>query len=132
MERLLPPEQFLVFARVIDNQPRELTIRTDVEGARATQVLRVASTANLIRRVDGMGLALLANEQARKALEEYMSRTRFDRETDRAEILAQVTGVLSAEELDDFHAAMARKPVVANGRGILNNVIATKASTRNN
>ena len=128
MEHLLSPEQFVAFARVFDNQPRELTIRTNVNGARAPQVLRMTSTANLIRRVDGMGLALLANEQARKALEEYMSRTRFDRETDRAELLAQVTGVLSAEELVDFQAAMARKPVVANGRGMLNNVAISKAN----
>jgi hypothetical protein len=62
-----------------------------------------------------MGLTASIREQIRQVLDEYKLRTRLGREADRVELLAQLQDVLSAGELEDFGAALARRPVVANG-----------------
>ena len=74
------------------------------------------TTGDLAQRVDGMGLPPSTNKQAQKAIGDYKSRLRLERETDRVALLAQLKDVLGNEELDDFGAAIARRPVVANGR----------------
>jgi len=116
MEPLLSPEQLRVFTQALNNQSREVTLRTNVSGVAATQAIRMMMTGDLARRVDGIGLPPSTNKQAQTAIGEYKSRLRLERETDRVALLAQLKDVLGNEELDDFGAAIARRPVVANGR----------------
>ena len=47
-------------------------------------------------------------------IEKFKTRLRLGTEPDRTPLLAQLKGILSAEELENYGAALARRPVVAN------------------
>jgi hypothetical protein len=115
MERLLSPQQLPTFTALLNaDQGRQLTLRTN-EGTRQV-FLNVRG--DLARHVEAMRLAAPADEQARKAIDEFKTRTRLGNELDRAGLRAQLKEILSAEELDDFGAALGRRPVVANGPSV--------------
>jgi len=115
MEPLLSPQQFLTFTGLLNaDEGRQLTVRSN-EGTRQV-FLNVRG--DLARRVEAMRLAAPADEQARKAIDEFKTRTRLGNELDRAGLRAQLKEILSAEELDDFGAALGRRPVVANGPSV--------------
>ena len=119
LEPVLSPAQLWDLTQVLNNQPREVTLRTNANGEVGTRVFRLNAGADPARRLESMGLAAPNKEQARKAIDEYKSRIRLARETDRVELRAQLKDVLSAEELDDFGAALGRRPVVATGSSVV-------------
>src|SRR5262245_17989952 len=119
LEPLLSEPQLQMLMQVLNNQPREVTLRTNVDGpAGVTRVFRMAM-GDPARRLDSMGLAAPNKEQARTAVEEYKSRIRLGSEAERAGLLAELKDVLSAQELEDFGAALGRRPVVANGASVV-------------
>jgi hypothetical protein len=86
----------------------------------------MAGIGNLTRRLDALALPAPQNEQARAAVEEYKTRVRLGSAAERAELMARLTGVLNDEELENYNAALQRRPVVATGSGMamqLNDVI---------
>ena len=112
METLLSPEQLVVVTRALDAQQHQISLRTNTgDGQR---VVRLAmGLGNLTRRLEAMGLGA-PSEQARAAVEQYKSRIRLGSEEERAELMARLKDVLTGEELDDYNAALQRRPVVAN------------------
>lgn len=113
METLLSPEQLVVVTRALDAQQHQISLRTNTgDGQR---VVRLAmGLGNLTRRLEAMGLGAPKSEQARAAVEQYKSRIRLGSEEERAELMARLKDVLTGEELDDYNAALQRRPVVAN------------------
>jgi len=115
LEPLLSPQQLTAFTAMLNAEKRrQVTIRTTTKTGEA-QVLMMNGGVDLARRVDAMQLGAPNNEKARQAIERFKTRLRLGHEPDRLELLAQLQGILSAEELDDYGAALARRPVVANG-----------------
>lgn len=119
LEPLLSQAQLWDLTQVLNNQPREVTVRTNIDGAVGTRVLRMAAGGDPARRLDSMGLAAPNKEQARAAADEYKSRIRLGRDAERAGLLAELKDVLSAQELEDFGAALGRRPVVASGVSVV-------------
>ena len=116
MERLLSPPQLATFTALLNaDQGRQLTLRNN-EGTR--QVF-INVRGDLARRVEAMRLAAPTDEEARKAIDQFKTRTRLGNELDRAGLLAQLKDILSDEERDNYGAALARRPVVANGPQVL-------------
>ena len=112
MERLLAPQQLATFTALLNaDQGRQLTLRSN-EGPR--QVL-INLRGDLARRVEAMRLVAPMDEEARKAIDQFKTRTRLGNELDRAGLLAQLKDILNDEERDNYGAALARRPVVANG-----------------
>ena len=70
---------------------------------------------DLTRRVEAMRLVAPMDEEARKAIDQFKTRTRLGNELDRAGLLAELKEILSNEELENYGAALGRRPVVANG-----------------
>ena len=62
-----------------------------------------------------MNLGEARTEQAHKAIDQFKTRLRLGDELDRAGLLARLKTILSPEELQNYGAALARRPVVANG-----------------
>jgi|SRR5687767_2334154 len=113
MERLLSPEQLIVVSTVLNaDQHRQLTFKTTT-GDR--QVFVMNARGDLAARVDAMHLGAPKDEQARKAIDQFKTRIRLGNEPDRSALLAQLQDILSDEERDNYGAALARRPVVANG-----------------
>jgi hypothetical protein len=115
LDPVLSPEQLWDLKQTLNTPPREVTLRTNVDGVHTDKVVRLKVNTDPVRRVASMGLTASIREQIRQVLDEYKLRTRLGREADRVELLAQLQDVLSAGELEDFGAALARRPVVANG-----------------
>jgi len=113
METLLSPEQLVVVTRALDQQPHQISLRINTgEGQR---VIRMApGLGNLTRQLERMGLGAAKSEQARAAVERYKSRIRLGSEQERAELMARLNDVLTSEELENYNAALQRRPVVAN------------------
>jgi len=113
METLLSPEQLVVVTRALDAQQHQISLRTNTgDGQR---VVRLAmGLGNLTRRLEAMGLGAPKSEQARAAVEQYKSRIRLGSEEERAELMARLKDVLTGEEIDNYNAALQRRPVVAN------------------
>jgi adenosylmethionine-8-amino-7-oxononanoate aminotransferase len=73
-----------------------------------------------------MALPAPQNEQARAAVDEYKTRVRLGSAAERAELIARLKDVLDDEELENYDAALQRRPVVASASGVamqLNQVI---------
>jgi hypothetical protein len=113
METLLSPEQLVVVTRALDQQPHQISLRINTgEGQR---VIRMApGLGNLTRQLERMGLGAAKSEPARAAVEQYKSRIRLGSEQERAELMARLNDVLTGEEIDNYNAALQRRPVVAN------------------
>lgn len=119
MERLLSLEQFVTFSRLLDGQQHQMTFRANVpDGERVVRVMAMAGIGNLTRRLEAMALPAPHNEQARAALEEYKTRVRLGSEAERSELMARLTDVLDDEELENYNAALQRRPVVASASGM--------------
>ena len=69
---------------------------------------------DLAQRISAFGLPPEQTKQALAAFESFKERIRPG-EAERAELLAQLTEVLSDEERDNFGAALARRPLVKSG-----------------
>jgi hypothetical protein len=114
METLLTLEQFVTFSRLLDGQQHQITLRTNAaEGARVFR-MAMAGIGNLTRQLEMMALPAPHNEQARAAVEEYQTRVRLGSEAERSELIERLTDVLNDEELENYNAALQRRPVVAN------------------
>jgi len=119
METLLSLEHFITFSRLLDGEQHQVTLRTNAaDGERRVVRMAVAGIGNLTRRLEGMALPAPQNEQARAAVEEYKTRVRLGSAAERAELIARLEGVLDDEELENYDAALQRRPVVASGSGI--------------
>jgi hypothetical protein len=113
MERLLSPEQLTVFTTLLNaDERRQLTLKTNT-GDRQVFVMNVRG--DLARRVEAMHLVAPKDEQARKAIDRFKTRIRLGEESDRLELMAQLKTILNAEEIDNYRAALERRPVVATG-----------------
>jgi hypothetical protein len=125
METLLPLEQFITFSRLLAGQQHQVTFRTNAaDGQRVFRT--IAGIGNLTRRLEAMALAAPQHEQARAAVEEYKTRVRLGSAPERAELIARLKDVLNDEELENYNAALQRRPVVASASGIamqMNDVI---------
>ena len=123
MERLLSPPQLAAITAMLNADQRgEPTLKTNT-GERRVFVMNVRG--DLATRVTAMQLVAPRDEQARKAIEQFKMRTRLGNELDRAGLLAQLKDILNDEERDNYGAALARRPVVANGPQVfaLNNAV---------
>ena len=125
METLLSLEHFVTFSRVLDGQQHQITVRTTVaEGGRVIR-MAMAGIGNLTGQLERMALPAQQNEQARAAVEEYKTRVRLGSEAERSELMARLKDVLDDEELENYNAALQRRPVVANSFAVasLNGVV---------
>jgi hypothetical protein len=135
MEPLLSPQQLLTFTTDLNaEQRRQLMLKSDTGERRVVTLghtIDVSSgfvmraRGDLARRVEAMQLGAPKDEQARQAIEQFKSRIRLGSEPERSALLAQLKDILSAEELDDYGAALGRRPVVASGPSFaaFNNVV---------
>ena len=113
MEALLSPNQLAAFTRALDAQQHQVVLRSNTP--QGERVIRIPARAgDLTRRLDGMGLGAPQHEQARAAVDQYKNRIRLGSEDERAELLVRLNDVLSQEELENYDAALQRRPVVAN------------------
>jgi hypothetical protein len=113
MEPLLSPEQLAFINSMLNaEQRRQITLKSP-GGDR--QVFISAVRGDLTQRVDAMNLGEARTEQAHKAIDQFKTRLRLGDELDRAGLLARLKTILSPEELQNYGAALARRPVVANG-----------------
>jgi hypothetical protein len=110
LEPLFSPQQLAAFKDVLARKPREIRLRM---GGPEGERLVVMPGDNLTRRLEAMKLSTPNSGQAAAALAEYKLRLRLGREADRSELLARLNDVLDDEELDNFRAALERRPVVA-------------------
>jgi len=140
MQPLLTEEQFGDFSRALDvRNPKRflfsLETRVNSAGPSPTrsphQVLMIGP--DLSRRIALYGLSQTETKQALAAIERYKERLRPG-EQDRAVLLAQMKGILTEDERDDFRAALERRPVVKSGGvvggfagGVIDRPIATPA-----
>jgi len=112
MEPLLSPQQFTVFTTALNaDQRRQVTFGTNTGNI---QMFITSPGGDVGRRIEAMKLATPNSEQASKAIEQFKTRIRLGTEADRTMVLAQLKNVLDDEELDNFRAALERRPVVAN------------------
>ena len=115
METLLPLEQFTTFTRALDAQQHQVTFRTAPGTGSENRVVRMGGGIGIAaRRIDGMGLGARTTELAHAAIERYKTRVRLGSEAERSELLARLKDVLDDEELENYGAALQRRPVVAN------------------
>jgi hypothetical protein len=125
MEPLLSPQQFLSFTTDLNtDQRRQVMLKTDTGERRVIAPGRAIDVSSgfvmngrgdVARRVEAMKLDAPKDEQARKAIELFKSRLRLGTEPERSGLLAQLKDILNDEERDNYGAALARRPVVANG-----------------
>jgi hypothetical protein len=117
MESLLSPQQFVVFNTVLNaDQRRQVTLKSP-NGDR--QVFFSSGRGDLTQRVDAMNLGAARTEQAHQAIDQFKTRIRLGDELDRAGLLARLRNILSPEELENFGAALGRRPIVANGPSLV-------------
>jgi hypothetical protein len=112
LEALMSLEQVVTLTSALKNPERQLTLRSANGEAR---VIRMTVGGDLKRRVEGMGLVPENNLKAQKAIDDFKLRLRLGSAADRAQLLVQLQDVLGPEEREDYGAALARRPVVANG-----------------
>jgi hypothetical protein len=112
MEPLLSLEQLAAFTTALNQKPRQMTLRANTGDSR---VFVMNAGSDLAGRVDAMQLGAPRNEQARNAIEQFKTRIRLGNEPERAGLLARLKNLLNDEELDNYRAALERRPVVANG-----------------
>ena len=113
MEPLLTPAQLASLTALLNaEQRRQITVRTNIGDNR---VFIVSGGGDLAKRVEAMQLGAPKSEQARAAIDQFKSRIRLGTEPERSGLLTQLKDILSAEELDNYRAALGRRPVVANG-----------------
>jgi hypothetical protein len=126
METLLSLEQFVTFSRLLDGQQHQMTLRTNApNGERVFRMMAMAGIGNLTGQLERMALPAPQNEQARAAVEEYKIRVRLGSEAERSELMARLKDVLNDDELENYDAALQRRPVVANSFAVasLNGVV---------
>ena len=126
MEPLLTLEQFATFSRLLDGQMHQMTLQPNApNGVRVVRTIAIAGMGNLTRQLEAMTLPEPRNEQARTAVEEYKTRVRLGSEAERSELMARLKDVLNDEELENYDAALQRRPVVANSFAVasLNGVV---------
>jgi hypothetical protein len=112
LEALLPFEQYVTLARVLDGSFHHIALRTPT--GEPGRVFRMISGAgNVTAQLDRMALAAPIDAQVRAAVEQYKTRIRLGSEPERAELLARLKGVLDDEGLENYDAALQRRPVVA-------------------
>jgi hypothetical protein len=114
MEPLLSREQLVVFNAMLNaDQRRQVVLKSPTGEQR--QVFIASGRGDLTQRVDAMNLGAAGTEQAHQAIEQFKTRLRLGDELDRAGLLAKLKPLLGPEELENYGAALARRPVVANG-----------------
>jgi hypothetical protein len=128
METLLSLEQFVTFSRLLDGQQHQMTFRSNGpsgERERVFRVMAMAGIGDLTGQLERMALPAPQNEQARAAVEEYKTRVRLGSEAERSELIDRLKNVLDDEELENYNAALQRRPVVANSFALasLNGVV---------
>jgi hypothetical protein len=112
LEALLPLEQYVTLASMFDGQFHQVALRTPT--GEPGPVFRMMSGAgNLTAQLDRMALDRATDKRVRAAVEQYKTRVRLGSEPERAELLARLKGVLDNEELENYDAALKRRPVVA-------------------
>lgn len=111
LETLVSPQQLAAVTRALDAQQHQISLRTNTaDGPRAFRIMAMG--------LDRLVLGGPKSEQARAAVEQYKSRIRLGSEQERAELMARLNDVLTGEELDNYNAALQRRPVVASASGI--------------
>ena len=114
MEPLLSREQLIVFNTMLNaDQRRQIVLKSPTGEQR--QVFISSGRGDLTQRVDAMNLGADRTGQAHQAIEQFKTRLRLGDELDRAGLLARLKPLLGPEELENYGAALARRPVVANG-----------------
>jgi hypothetical protein len=114
MEKLLTPEQLNDFRKGLDSRaPTRFFV---MKAPNQLQVPAVFMSGDLGRRVETYGLGPEALREAHAAVDRFKDRLRPG-DDDRAALLKQMKGILSAEERDDFRAALERRPLVKAGPG---------------
>jgi hypothetical protein len=106
MEPLLTADQLTAFRTMVE---RQSNIRVAPGIAGNAQVFFFGM--DLGRRVDTFGLPPAQRREATAAIERFNARLRTD-EASRAVLLRQLRNVLTAEERDNFRAALERRPLV--------------------
>ena len=107
LETLVSPPQLAAVTRALDAQQHQISLRTNTaDGSRVFRILAMG--------LDRLVLGGPKSEQARAAVEQYKSRIRLGSEQERAELMARLNEVLTGEELENYNAALQRRPVVAN------------------
>ena len=119
---LLAPQQLTAFKAALETKGRFVTLNG--RNGERTQIMM--GGVDLGQRIDSFHLPPAQQQQARAAVDHYKARLRLAG-PERSELLAQLNGILSAEEQDDFSAALERRPVVANN-GLSAGVFVTSGS----
>jgi hypothetical protein len=122
MEALLPPQLLSQFKAALDTK-RVASIMLNGSNGEFKKI--VVGGIDLAARIDSFHLQQAQHEQARAAVDRYKTRVRLAG-PERSELMAQLNGILSTEEQDDFSAALERRPVVANN-GLSAGFFATSA-----
>jgi len=110
MAVLLPPQQLAQFTAALNTKAAAAIMLNGANGERRKVVI---GGIDLAARIDSFHLPPAQHEPARAAVDRYKARLRLAG-PERSELLAQLNGILSTEEQDDFRAALERRPVVAN------------------
>jgi hypothetical protein len=125
MEPLLTPEQLTTFTTVL-NSRRGRVVTQSQTGARQVFMMTVRDS-NLLARVDAMQLGAEKTQQAHKLIEQFKTRVRIGSETERTALMSELKGFLNNEEIDNYRAALERRPVVASspffGKVAFNDVV---------
>jgi len=125
MQPLLSEEHLADFTRALDVRNPKRVIFSLGSQAAPHQVFMIGP--DLSRRIAMYGLGPAERGAALEAIERYKDRLRPG-ERDRAALLDEMKGILTAEERDDFRAALERRPVVKSGAaGVAGNVVDTIA-----
>lgn len=116
MEPLLSLEQLATFTTALSRQQgRQIALKSPTGEVRTLVVVRGGVGGDLTSRVEAMQLGTARTEQAKQAIEDFKARTRLGTEPERSGLLAQLKDILTVEELDNYGAALGRRPVVASG-----------------
>ena len=114
MQKLLTPEQLNDFKTGLDPRaPRRFFM---MKAPNQVAVPLVFPGGDLGRRIELYGLGPEALREAHAAVDRFKDRLRPGDE-DRSALLKQMKGILSAEERDNFRAALERRPLVKAGPG---------------
>jgi hypothetical protein len=114
LNTLMQPHQVSAFRAAIELSNRARVMTMDRNGERITLNLRGGPDPG--SRIEGFALPPDQTRQAKAAFDLYKARLKM-RDTERAELMTQLQDVLSAEERDNFRAALERRPVVENSSG---------------
>ncbi|HEY1309111.1 MAG TPA: hypothetical protein VGF24_36465 [Vicinamibacterales bacterium] len=122
MEKLLTPEQLSDFKTGLD--PRAPRRFFSMKAPNQVAVPLVLSGGDLGRRVEIYGLPPEPLREAHAAVDRFKDRLRPG-DDDRAALLKEMKGILSAEEGDNFRAALERRPLVkaGGGQGVVSGIV---------